>query len=82
MNRVFKSCATTAAGSLAEVEERMVVLGASPEECTVVRQTVEAFLRWSGRRDRKADREAGLDWLGEVRHRLVPEQEGKGMREG
>ena len=52
----------------------MVVLGATPEERVVVRQTVEAFLRWSRRRDRKADRESGLDWLGEVRHRLVPEQ--------
>ncbi len=52
----LKSCATMAAGSIAEVEERMIDLGASPEDCTVVGQTVKAFLRWSGRRDRRADR--------------------------
>jgi len=31
----------------------------------------EAFLRGSARRDR----EAGLDWLDALRHRLVPEQD-------
>jgi hypothetical protein len=56
-----------------EVLERMAVLGVSPEERTAVRKTVEAFLCWSVRRNRKADREDGLDWLGGMGRRLALE---------
>ena len=36
-----------------------------------MRKTVEAFLRWSGRRNRRADGEDGLDWLGGMGRRLA-----------
>ena len=76
MKRVFTDRGTQSAHTLAEVLERMGVLGASGEECGVVRATVESFLRWAGRRGRVADREAGLAWLGEVRERLESERYG------
>jgi len=56
-----------------EVLERMAVLGVSSEERTAVRKTVEVFLCWSGRRNRRADGEDVLDWLGGMGRRLALE---------
>ena len=71
---MFKDRGTKGANSLTQVLERMVVLGASTEECALVCGTVEAFLRWVERRGRVADRVAGVAWLGEIRDRLELER--------
>ena len=67
---MFKDPRSSVVRSLEEVLARMDALGAVEEECQVVRQTVEAFLRWAGRRDRPADRRAGIAWLESIRERL------------
>ena len=74
MKRVFKDTGSQVAHSPEEVLVRMAALGAVDGECLVVRQTVEAFSRWARRRDRPADRMAGIAWLSSVRERLEPDR--------
>jgi len=75
MKREFKDAGSQVGQTLNEVLERMGALGANEEECMAVSQTVEAFLRWTGRRDRRADRVAGVEWLGTIRERLEADRD-------
>jgi hypothetical protein len=71
MKRVFTDRGTKQANSLTELQERMIVLGATLEECGVVRTAVGAFFAGRPQRSRVADREAGMR---EVQGRLEDER--------
>ncbi len=74
MCRVFKDRGAGKPVTMEAVVARMEALGAEVAECEALRKTVEAFSRWSGRRSRAGDREAGLSWLQEIRTKLPLER--------